>query len=186
MGLCCILLSSCWSDISSNSVELTTDIFLSQYTNEKRAVDLSSMWLSDFVSLNGLNWDTEIVNLNVSDNAIDVLNITDYPDLLRLVAQNNSFTYFNDIKFPSQIKHINLAHNELESLKTIDNLKFLTSIDISHNLLDEDDFDILMNMENLRLVYADGNNVSQEFLTRLSNFNSRYLQEIQWANPTIY
>jgi len=159
---------------------------MTKYIDDKRVIDLSDMWLSDFISLNGLNWDTEIVNMNVSDNDIDVLNITEYPDLIRLVAKNNSFTYFNDIKFPPQIKHINLANNDLESLETIDKLTSLVSIDVSDNLLDEDDFDVLMNMENLKVVYASWNNVSNEFLIKLFNFNARYLQEIQWANPTEY
>ena len=159
---------------------------MTKYIDDKRVVDLSGMWLSDFVSLNGLNWDTEIVNMNVSDNDIDVLNITDYPNLIRLVANNNSFTYLNDIKFPTGIKHINLANNQLESLETIDSLSSLVSIDVSYNMLDEEDFDILNNMENLKVIYASWNNVSNEFLIKLFNFNARYLQEIKGANPTEY
>lgn len=124
--------------------------------------------------------------MNVSNNDIDVLNITDYPNLTRLVANNNSFTYFNDIKFPSQIKHINLANNDLESLEAIDNLIWLVSIDVSNNMLDEEDFNILNNMENLKVIYASWNNVSNEFLIKLFNFNARYLQEIKGANPTEY
>lgn len=185
-GLFFLLLTWCAIETSRKPIELTDEMFMSQYTSDKRAVDLSSMWLNDFVSLNGLNGDTEIVNINVSDNDIDVLNITDYPNLIRLVAKNNSFTYFNDIKFPQGIKHINLANNELESLETIDRLSSLVSIDVSNNLLDEDDLNMLLNMENIKVIYATWNNVSNEFLIKLFNFNARYLQEIQGANPTEY
>ncbi len=184
--LCVFLLIWCSKGSSDEQSELTSEVFMTKYTSDKRVVDLSSMWLSDFVSLNWLNWDTEIVNMNVSNNDIDVLNITDYPNLTRLVANNNSFTYFNDIKFPSQIKHINLANNDLESLEAIDNLIWLVSIDVSNNMLDEEDFNILNNMENLKVIYASWNNVSNEFLIKLFNFNARYLQEIKGANPTEY
>jgi len=115
-----IFMVSCDRNVEDESWELTGEIFMSAYTEEKRAVDLSDTGLKWFVSLNSLNGDMEIVNIYVSNNDIEVLNITDYPDLLRIVADNNNFNYFWDLKLPSTIKHIDLSYNHLKSLEGVE------------------------------------------------------------------
>lgn len=98
--------------------------------------------------------ESEVLHLYVSNNDIDVLNISEYSDLIRLVVDSNSFTFFNDIKFPNQIRHINLADNQLETLAGIENLGSLVSLNVSNNLLDEEDFKILAGLDSLRVIYA--------------------------------
>jgi len=181
-----LLISCSQAELIDEDWDLTAEGFMETYTRDKRLVNLSESWLEWFVSLNGLNGETEIVNIDVSDNAIEVLNITQYPNLLRLVADNNNFVYFTDIKFPENIKHLSLANNMLENLEGIENLKNLISIDISGNNLDEDDFQALEGMDTLRYIEATGNNLSEEFQIGLFNYNQRYLAEIQWADPTKY
>lgn len=174
-----LLISSCswWSNESKDI--LSSEFFMSTYTQENRGVNLSNMNLSGFISLNGLNGTEEIVNIDISDNNIEVLNISEYKDLWRLRANNNTFDFFTDIKFPTQIRHIELANNELETLDWIENLTELKTLDVSYNKLDEEDFKKLANLESLQLIYAQWNNVSEDFLSRLDTFNAPYLRSIK-------
>ncbi len=152
---------------------------MSSYTSENRGVNLSDMELTWFVSLNGLNNNEEIVNIYISNNEIEVLNISEYPDLGRIVADNNLIKYFGDIKYPNDIRHISLANNRLETLDWVENLTELKTLDVSNNMLDEEDFKKLASLEKLQLIYAQGNDVSQDFLERLDEFNTAYLSTIK-------
>ena len=179
LSISLLVLSAClWSQKSYSDV-LTTESFMSSYTSENRGVNLSDMDLSWFVSLNGLNNDEEIVNIYISNNEIEVLNISEYPDLGRIVADNNLIKYFGDIKYPNDIRHISLANNRLETLDWVENLTELKTLDVSNNMLEEEDFTKLASLKNLKLIYAQGNNVSDEFLERLDQYNAPYLQSIK-------
>jgi Leucine-rich repeat (LRR) protein len=137
------------------------------------------MELTWFVSLNGLAGDEEIANIDISNNTIQVLNISQYSKLLRIIADNNVITYFWDIKYPAEIKFISVANNQLETLDGIEKLTELKTLDVSNNKLDEEDFKKLASLKNLQLIIADGNDVSDEFLGRLQTFNAAYLGSIK-------
>ena len=46
---------------------------------------------------------------------------------------------------------------------------------MSYNNLDEDDFNSVDQLENLKYIHVVWNNVSQEFLDNIDDFNSVYL-----------
>ncbi len=171
-----IFLSAC---SSSWDKQLTQEDFIEAYKLKDRSVTLSENTLKGFVSLNGFNGDTEIVNLYLDKNEIEVLNISEYKDLWRLVISNNNIRFFGDIQYPEKIRHIDISFNQLENLDGIEKLTELKTLNVSYNKLNEQDFQKLASLTKLQLVYADGNNVSIEFLQRLATFNSKYLGTIK-------
>jgi len=152
---------------------------MSTYTRDNRGVDLSNMWLSWFVSLNGLNGEEEIANIYISNNEIEVLNISEFSDLLRIVADNNDIRYVGDIKYPVGVKHIDLSYNDLDSLEGIEALTELKTLNVAYNNLDEEDFKILGELQNLVFIGVEGNNISEEFLSNMNSFNAKYLRSIK-------
>lgn len=146
-----LFLVSCGTS-SPSSVELTSDAVMKTYKQENRSLNLEAKDISGFVSLNGLNGDTEIVNIYLSDNSIEVLNISEYTDLGRLVIANNNIRFFGDIKYPSQIRHLDLSGNMLESLDGIEKLTELKTLNVANNKLDDEDFKKLANLKKLQFV----------------------------------
>lgn len=128
---------------------------MSTYIEENRSLNLNEKGITDFVSLNGLNGKTEIVNIYLSDNSIEVLNISEYTDLGRLVIANNNIRFFGDIKYPAQIRHLDLSGNILENLDGIEKLTELKTLNVKNNKLDDEDFKILAGLEKLQLILLE-------------------------------
>ena len=130
--------------------------------------------------MNGLNGDTEIVNLYLQNNAIETLDVSDYSDLGRLDISNNDINYLANIKFPQQIRHIIITDSNLSTLDGIESLSELKTLDIRNNILDEDDLKKLADLPKLQLILAEGNpDISQQMLDNLAAFNVKYLQSIK-------
>lgn len=130
--------------------------------------------------MNGLNGDTEIVNLYLQNNDIERLDVSDYSDLGRLDISNNDINYLANIKFPQQIRHIIITDSNLSTLDGIESLSELKTLDIRNNILDEDDLKKLANLPKLQLILAEGNpDISQQMLDNLAVFNIKYLQSIK-------
>lgn len=179
LALTLLILASCSNDLKDENDNLTAKGFMSTYSKDNRGVDHSDSGLKGFVSLNGLNGDEEIANIYVSNNEIEVLNISEFSDLLRIVADNNNIRYFWDVKYPTDIKHIDLSHNELESLDGVELLTELKTLNVAHNKLDEEDFKILWDLKNLQFIGVEGNDVSDDFLNNMNGFNAKYLRSIK-------
>lgn len=128
---------------------------MSTYIEENRSLNLNEMGILGFVNLNGLNGDTEIVNIYLSDNSIEVLNISEYTDLGELTIANNGLRFFGDVKYPAQIRHLDLSGNLLESLDGIEKLTELKTLNVKNNKLDDEDFKILAGLEKLQLVLLE-------------------------------
>jgi len=131
------------------------------------------------VNLNDIKPDVEVGNLYLSENSIEVLNISEYENLGKLELQNNNITFFGDVKYPKKLRQLDLSFNNLQNLDGIEELTELQTLNLSFNKLDEDDFKALAGLDKLRLVYVDGNDVSLEFIEKITNFNFQYLSRIK-------
>lgn len=150
---------------------------MSSYQQENRSLNLNEKSITGFVSLNGLNGDTEIVNIYIANNDIDIINVSEYPDLGRLDISGNNITFFADLKLPNQIRHLVLADNNLQNLDGIELLTELKTLDISGNRLDEADLKQLANLPKLQFIKVEGNeDISPEMTQQLNEFNIKYLQ----------
>lgn len=175
-----LLLTLTWLSACTPSFELTPESIMSTYQAPDRSLNLWDKGIAGFVNMNGLNGDTEIVNLYLQNNDIERLDVSDYSDLGRLDISNNDINYLANIKFPQQIRHIIITDSNLSTLDGIESLSELKTLDIRNNILDEDDLKKLANLPKLQLILAEGNpDISQQMLDNLAVFNIKYLQSIK-------
>lgn len=173
-----VFLVSCgW--VQDSDGDITAESVMSTYKKQDRSLNMADADISGFVSLNGLNGDTEIVNIYLQNNSIEVLNISEYEDLGRLNISNNGINFFGDIKYPSSIRHLDLSYNNLESLEGIQALTELKTLNVAHNKLTEEDFKVLWGLKKLQFIWVAGNDISPEFENNMNTFNAAYLGRIK-------
>jgi len=167
-------LISCWESDS-----LSKKVLTKAYDAKSRSIDLSDSWIRGFVNLNDIKPDTEVGNLYLWENSIEVLNISEYKDLWKVELQNNDISFFSDVKYPEKVRQLDLSFNQLQNLDGIEKLTELQTLNLSYNQLDEEEFQKIADLTKLRLIYVDGNDVSDEFLIKIANFNFKYLSTIK-------
>lgn len=167
----------------SNEFKLTKENVESTYLEENRSLNLEGKSLPQFLNLNKFMKDTEVNNIFVWNNKIQVIDISSFEKLWKLEIDNNDIRFIWDLKLPENIRHLNLSHNNLDSLKWIKKYKNLKTLDISYNNLDDEDIDIVW-LERLKYINIEWNNVSEEMLEKAANFNTRYLinNEVPYSN----
>ena len=164
------ILSSCSKDfvISENNISLS-------YKTEDRSINLWWKNIKGFVNLNWyLDW-TEVNNIYVNDNYIEIIDVSKFKKLWRLDVSNNNIRFPSDIKLPSQIRHLDLSNNKLSNLWYILDLKKLKTLNVSNNNLEDNDFDF-KNLDNIKYINAEWNNLSKDMFYKIDEINSFYLK----------
>jgi hypothetical protein len=73
-----LLLVSC---TPPKTIEITQEYFDAQYTQEDRSINLEDKNIKGFISLNEFKSDIEINNIYLSNNKIDIINVSDFDKL---------------------------------------------------------------------------------------------------------
>ena len=111
--LFCILMVSC------GKIEITPELLEHSYNITDRSLQLSNIGVWGFINLNGLMNDTEVNNIYLEDNNIEMLNISEFDDVLRLDISNNKIRFLSDIKLPSDIGYLDISWNTLSNISDI-------------------------------------------------------------------
>ena len=169
-----LLLTSCWK-AELVSYDFNDQNLMRSYEAPDRSLNLWSKHIRGFVNMNlYLTW-TEVNNIYMQNNYIEIIDISWYKKLWRIDLSNNLLYFWWDIKLPSDIRHINLSNNKLTSLDWLSGLKKLKTLDLSNNALDDDDIKWLKWLNKLEYINVKWNNVSQKILDKFDKFNEKYL-----------
>lgn len=173
-----ILLFSCSEEkeeIKEVWYTLSNQNLMQEYEVPDRSLNLSNKNIKWFVSFSQyLTW-TEVNNIYLQNNSIELLDVSKYSKLWRLDLSNNLIRFWTDVKLPSGIRHLNLSNNSLSSIKWLSNLKKLKTVDISNNDLDDNDIKSLIWLDNLQYINIEWNKVSDNLRVEFWKFNARYL-----------
>lgn len=158
----------------SSSFELSNDIVKQSYLIPDRSINLSDKKITWFVDLNSYMTWTEVNNIYLNNNNIELVDVWEFEMLWKLDISNNNIRFISDLQLPLTIRHLNLSHNNLTNLKGIEKFTKLKTLDISFNNLQESDIKLSW-LDNLKYVNIEWNEIWLDMLTKFSQFNSTYL-----------
>jgi len=164
-----LFISSC-----SNEFEFTKENVESTYKVENRSLNLEGKNIKNFVNLNSYMSGTEVNNIFVWNNEIQLIDVSWFEKLWKLDINNNDIRFIWDLKLPEKVRHLNLSNNNLDSLKWLEKYTNLKTIDLSYNNLEDEDL-IFDSYPRLKFINIEWNNVSEEMLETIDSFNARYL-----------
>ena len=164
------LISSC-----SNEFDGTKENIEATYKIENRSLNLENKNINFSLRLNHTMSGTEVNNIFLWQNKIQLIDVSWFEKLWTLEIDNNDIRFIWDLKLPLTIRHLNLSHNNLTSLKWIEKYTKLKTIDVSYNKLDSDSLKSLEWMKNLKYINVEWNSLSEKVLNKVNSFNSRYL-----------
>ncbi|QFR39745.1 leucine-rich repeat domain-containing protein [Candidatus Gracilibacteria bacterium 28_42_T64] len=166
-----LLLASC----GKTAFELSNKSLLASYETPDRSINLVGKEIKGFINLNLYLTGTEVNNIYLGNNEIELLDISGYNKLGRIDLGNNNLRFGSDLKLPANIRHINVSNNKLTNLEGFSGLEKLKTLDVSYNNLDEEDIKGLTKLNKLQYLNVEGNDVSQELLDKMTEFNKVYL-----------
>lgn len=164
------ILISCGS-----AIELTQEYIDNQYNVEDRSISLENNQLSGFINLNEFKNDIEVNNIYLSNNKIEVLNISDFNKLWKLDISNNNIRFISDLNLPLNTRHLNISNNNLDSLSWLDKYENIKTLNISNNNLDDNDLKDIVKLKKLIFIKAEWNNFTAEMLQSINSINHRFL-----------
>ena len=175
MLMSAVLLLSCWKT-ELVWYDFSDEKLMMSYEAPDRSLNLWSKKIRGFVNMNlFLTW-TEVNNIYMQNNYIETIDISWLKKLWRIDLSNNLLYFWNDIKLPSDIRHINLSNNKLTSVDWLSGLKKLKTLDLSNNDLDDEDIKSLSWLNKLQYINVKWNNVSQKILDKFDTLNAKYLE----------
>ena len=175
MLMSAVLLLSCWKT-ELVSYDFSDEKLMMSYEAPDRSLNLWSKKIRGFVNMNlFLTW-TEVNNIYMQNNYIETIDISWLKKLWRIDLSNNLLYFWNDIKLPSDIRHINLSNNKLTSVDWLSGLNKLKTLDLSNNALDDEDIKSLSWLNKLQYINVKWNNVSQKILDKFDTLNAKYLE----------
>ncbi|WP_298513471.1 hypothetical protein [uncultured Kordia sp.] len=133
------------------------------------SLDVINKSISD---LSGIEDFTSLQTLNISDNSITSIDLSNLTQLVHLYADNNQLTAL-DLSSNSLLESLHADNNSLTSLNT-DNISQLTELSVSDNSLSN--FVPTM-LGNLQILDISGNSISQ-----LNLSNNAYLEDLNAQN----
>lgn len=167
-----LFLVSCGYD---DSYKLNKENVEKTYKREDRSLNLEDKKIKWYISLNKyMSW-TEISNIFIWNNEIELINVSWFEKLWTLDIKNNNISFIWDLKLPNNITSLNLSWNDLSDIKWIEKYTKLKKIDLSYNKLTDEDFESLKALKNLIYINVKWNDVSEELLNQISNFNATFL-----------
>lgn len=167
-----LFLVSCGYD---DSYKLNEENVEKTYKMEDRSLNLEDKKIKWYISLNKyMSW-TEISNIFIWNNEIELINVSWFEKLWTLDIKNNNISFIWDLKLPINITSLNLSWNDLSDIKWIEKYTKLKKIDLSYNKLTDEDFESLKALKNLIYINVKWNDVSEELLNQISNFNATFL-----------
>lgn len=171
-----LVLASCIHEKEEASYTLTDENLLQDYRVTDRSLQLSDKGFMWFLNLWTYLKDTEVNEVYLSNNKIETLDVSWFTKLLRLDINNNNIRFMWDLKLPENIRSINLSGNKLDTLAWIEKYKNIKILDVSNNQLQDDDIDILEELPELMYLNIEWNQMSEETINRINEFNSIYLR----------
>lgn len=167
-----LFLVSCGYD---DSYKLNKENVEKTYKRVDRSLNLEDKKIKWYISLNKyMSW-TEISNIFIWNNEIELINVSWFEKLWTLDIKNNNISFIWDLKLPNNITSLNLSWNDLSDIKWIEKYTKLKKIDLSYNKLTDEDFESLKALKNLIYINVKWNDVSEELLNQISNFNATFL-----------
>lgn len=167
-----LFLVSCGYD---DSYKLNEENVEKTYKRVDRSLNLEDKKIKWYISLNKyMSW-TEISNIFIWNNEIELINVSWFEKLWTLDIKNNNISFIWDLKLPINITSLNLSWNDLSDIKWIEKYTKLKKIDLSYNKLTDEDFESLKALKNLIYINVKWNDVSEELLNQISNFNATFL-----------
>jgi len=165
------ILISCWK----TAFKLSNESILANYETPDRSINLVEKEIKGFINLNLYLTGTEVNNIYLWKNEVEILDISEYNKLWRIDLNNNKLRFGSDLKLPANIRHINVSNNKLTNLEWFSGLAKLKTLDVSYNNLDESDIKWLTKLNKLQYLNIEWNEVSQELLDKMTEFNAAYL-----------
>ena len=169
-GISLFFLVSCWTA----KIELTNDTVNDSYKISDRSINLSNKNLDYYVNLNNYMTGTEVNNIYLNNNNIEIININKYDKLWTLDISNNNIRFISDLNLPLTIRHLNLSNNNLTNLQGLDKYTKLKTLDLSYNNLEESDI-VIKGLDDLKYINIEWNNISTVWLDKINDFNRVYL-----------
>jgi internalin A len=118
--------------------------------------------------------ETEVNNIYLNNNKIQLLDISWFDKLGKLDISNNDIRFISDLKLPLTIRHLNLSNNKITNLNGLEKYTKLKTLDISFNNIEESAI-VVKWLNNLKYINIEWNKVSTWTLSKLNEFNSVYL-----------
>lgn len=159
----------------SNNFEMTKENVENTYKLENRSLNLVNKDIANFVNLNKyMSW-TEVNNIFLWNNRIQLIDVSGFNKLWTLEINNNNIRFISDLRLPLTIRNLNISNNNLTNLKWIEKYLKLKIIDISNNKLDDKSLILLKSLKNLKYINIEWNDISEKILEEIKAFNSTYL-----------
>lgn len=170
IALSFLLLTSCGKE----AFQLSNEKVENSYKTPDRSINLSNKWMENSVDLTEYMTGTEVNNIYLNDNKIQLVDVSKFDKLWKLDISNNDIRFISDLKLPLTIRHLNLSNNKLTNLKGLEKYTKLKTLDISFNNLEESAI-IIKWLKNLKYINVEWNTVSDELISKLNQFNATYL-----------
>jgi len=166
-----VLLLSCtiWFELTNVSVK-------ESYKISDRSINLSNNKITGFVNMNTYMSGIEVNNIYLSNNQIQLIDVSWFEKLWKLEINNNKIRFLSDLKLPIKIRHLNISWNQIDSIIWIEKYKKLKTLDISFNNLDIKDLDLTL-FKNLQYINIEWNSFDLDFINKVNDFNALYLSK---------